>query len=270
MNPNIKNSLVLAFIPALVASLCLGCEPMSGADPSESEGADEVSGEPIGEAEGALTMSCLLGANDCGGPITETGYGNGRFVAKVNMSGGYRRMDVFAKVCNPTGWTLHVTDSPTADGYGGDGATTDHDAEGYLLNTTFQFFSSYDLGRAAPGTFAQATNAFAGPCSDVHMVAFHAAGSPTSTFSFQGSPSQTLVSSLYGMKVGYTSCPSGVSGQRSIECDWEDAALADKDLWYVGVNRVVNTYPGGREGTGVQKACIVLNSNVNTVPLSCL
>jgi len=36
----------------------------------------------------------------------------------------------------PTGWTVNFGDSPTNDGFGGDGGTTDHDAELWILEQT--------------------------------------------------------------------------------------------------------------------------------------
>lgn len=55
---------------------------------------------------------------------------------------------------------------------------------------------------------------------------------------------------------------------RSIECDWENASLSDKDYWYLGVNRTINN--ASRSGSGVSSVCIVMNSDIAANPSSCL
>jgi hypothetical protein len=241
-------------------------------------GAEDVtvgSDEPVSESSDALTTTCVIGQS-CGNVITVTyntssnGYGAHQLVGKINMSAsGYRRLDLFAEVCSPKQWVLHVTDSPSANGWGGDAATTDHDAEGYLIGSTFQYYSAYDLGRSAPGAYAEIANAFSGQCNKVHMVAYHKANDPTGYFSFNGGGSPAVVKSPHGMKLGYTSCPSSSSPQRSIECDWEDSSLTDSGTWYVGINGTVGS-PQGRSGAGVVKHCLVLGTDVNVTPPSCL
>lgn len=246
--------------------MSLGCvsDPDS---PDENFGEDES----VAASEQALMHVCSLGQN-CSSAIATLLSSMMGSTYRINMS-GYQRMDLFASVCNPTGWTLHVTDSPTADGYGGDGATTDHDAEGYLFsNTQFQYFSSFEMSRWVAGNVVTNKNAFPGGCKTVHIAAIHPSGSASSTFRFEGdtaNPSYTTdVQSLYGMKLGYTACATSTSSQRAVECDWEDAALGDKNYWYIGLNRTVGS--SSRFGTGVSSACIVLNSDPNANPSSCL
>ena len=258
------------FVASFASALQLGCV-------QETEMAEEVTeegDEPIGESKDALTTTCVIGQS-CGNIVTVTynainAYGAHQLAGKINMAAsGFRRLDLFATVCSPQKWVLHVTDSPSANGWGGDGATTDHDAEGYLNGNVFEYFSAYDLGRFVPGAYVQSASAFAGPCNEVHMVAYHQANDPSSYFSFSGGASPTVVKSPYGMKLGYTKCPSSSSPQRSIECDWEDASLGDSGIWYVGINGTVGS-PQARYGLGVIKHCIVLCTDVAVTPPSCL
>lgn len=258
--------------------------------PDDTEN-DEESGEaasafaqepPSPQSPSSAAYTCTLGV-DCLGPyVTMISNANGQMVAKVGMTvpgyNSFRRLDVFATVASPTGWALHVADSPTCDGWGGDGTTADHDAEGYLYNaigapaTTFEYFSAYDMNRVpvAPGTFLQQQNARVGGATLAHIAAVHAPGSAAGTMSFDSGAgtATTTVTSLYGLKVDYTACASATSSDRSMGCDWEDRSFVDRAYWYVGVNRTVaDAY---RYGTGVTKACVVLSTDVNTVPPSCL
>lgn len=260
------NLALAAFTTAYAGAACT--QPLGEA--AESDDALPEAEETTGEAAQALTYACTLGASCAAPTVTQISNVYGA-TYKVNMA-QYRRLDLFASVCSPTGWTLHLTDSPTANGWGGDGMTTDHDAEGYLYNgSTFQFFSAYEMTRGVPGAKVTSSNAFPGGCKTVRMAAFHASGSASSTILFEGDVSNpasaTAVESPYGLKVGYTSCSSMNSPQRSVECDWENSGLSDKDYWYIGINRVVGSL---RLGTGVQAACVVLSSDVNAVPSSCL
>ncbi|MBK9262118.1 MAG: hypothetical protein IPM54_20230 [Polyangiaceae bacterium] len=237
-------------------------------------GNDELDGEGLtAEAVNALTHGCTLGVDchlDGSGTVTNIVTGTAA-TYRVKMT-GYRRMDVFADVCNPTGWWLHVGDSPTNDGWGGDSAKTDHDAEVHMNGNGLSSYSSYDMVRGEAGAATRAWNVYPGGCKTVKMTVYHASGSTNSMFRFFSDKANTTpsfeIESLHGFKIGYSACSSSTSTSRSIECDWEDKVLADKDYWYVGVNRSIGS--ASRTGSGVSRACIVLNSDINTNPTSCL
>jgi hypothetical protein len=50
----------------------------------------------------------------------------------VNMSTA-RSLVMEVEVCDPAGWIFHMSDSPSGNGWGGDGGTTSNDAE-FQLN----------------------------------------------------------------------------------------------------------------------------------------
>lgn len=245
-------------------------------------GEDPVTGDPIFSEDGEddfvakTTITCnLYPTFDCFGVATKYGSGSQTsYMTDMNIFGiNFRRMDMFAEICNPYGWVLHLSDSPTADGYGGDYGSTDHHAEGNLMNgTMFDVNSAHDHYRHIYPTSVQTRNAVSATgCTDVQMTAYHAVGAKESYLVFKnlttGAPA-TTVRSLHGMKLGYSVCPSSDSRERSSECDWVDSDLSDQYLWYIGLNRVVNgTY---RQGTGVNKACMVLDTNISASPASCL
>jgi hypothetical protein len=265
-----RKMVFIVFLAGLASASQFGCVGEADTVEDVMEGSEE----PVGETGQTLTTTCVIGQS-CGGIITTTynsvnPLGALQLVGKINMgASGYRRLDLFAQVCAPKQWVLHITDSPSANGWGGDGATTDHDAEGYLTGTTFEYFSAYDMSRGIPGAYVQTANAFSGQCNVVHMVAYHSTNDPVSYFSFTGGAPATVVKSPFGMKLGYTSCASPASPQRSIECDWENAALTDSGIWYVGINGTVGSTTT-RYGLGTTKHCIVLGTDVNLSPPSCL
>jgi hypothetical protein len=270
MNYRYLSMLCLALTASSLALTTAGCT-QHAANPQEGDEVLAPGNEATEEASQALLYACTLGVN-CGAPTISLLSNTNGSTYRVNMS-SYRRLDLFASICNPTGWAMHLTDSPSANGYGGDGASTDHDAEGYLIGgSSLEFYSAYDMTRILPGAYLNKRGAFPGGCSVVRMAAFHDAGSPDSTFQFVGDISKpeisTEVSSLHGMKIGYTSCSSSTSSQRSIECDYENRSLSDQNYWYIGINRTVGS--SSRTGTGVQRACVVLNSDASVTPASCL
>lgn len=272
----VRRPFVTTSLVAAALSLGLVACTEAAREASEMGEGAEVFDSVAEVAQGLSTPACTLngGTTPCTGAISVNPVGNGMFTAKVDMS-GYRRLDMFAVVCNPTGWALHLTDSPTADGYGGDGSSTDHDAEAYLLNSGFQFFSTFDNARNRFGTTVSAPSQIPTTgCTTVRMVAFHEAGSPSSTFSYQPSTTAaaTTISSLHGMKLGYAACTATTQPtQRGVECDVEDAMLKDQNLWYIGMNRMYGS--AARTGTGIKQICVVrstLVTDVPAVPTACL
>ncbi|HRI67678.1 MAG TPA: hypothetical protein PK156_25715 [Polyangium sp.] len=258
---------VLLGILALGTTACVNANELGNDELAMAED------ENTAEARGALTHGCKLGVDchlDGSGIVTNLVAGTAA-TYRIKMT-GYRRMDIFANVCNPSGWWLHVADSPTNDGWGGDGASTDHDAEAHMNGTTFSYFSAWDVARGEAGTRAIAQYAYPGGCRTVRMTAFHPSSSPASTFRYFSDNANSLpsveVASLHGLKIGYTACASATATTRAIECDWENSSLTDKDYWYIGVNRTVGD--GSRSGSGVSSVCIVLDSNINANPSSCL
>jgi len=79
-------------------------------------------------------------------------------------------LHVGAHICSPSGWVLHIGDSPSNDGYGGDGGDFSNDAEIQFVATTLTIYGSdrsvddsnhvrtFDDAIAAQG------------CTDAHLV----------------------------------------------------------------------------------------------------
>ncbi len=240
-------------------------------------GIADAEASPDGEWEPHLTRVCQLYPylTCSGSEVTKYGSGS-RTYYRANMnyaSRNYRRIDVFARICNPSGWVLHLSDSPTGNGYGGDAATTDHDAEGYIYNgTSYGFNSSYDWSRRIHNTSNYGHKALpASGCSDIQMSSYQSPNSSDGRFLIKNlTTGETLtdIRTPWSLRLGYNTCPSLSSSQRSVECDWENRSRSDQYLWYVGLNRTVGS--SGRSGNGVSKACAVFNTSISSSPASCL
>lgn len=213
------------------------------------------------------------GASTCAGPVdasfTAAGVHGpeGQWWLRADMK-SFQQLDVYAYVCNPTGWSAHLSDSPTGNGWGGDGATTDHDAEGYLYRAgapgsapppakIAEFFSAWDHNRNVACTYARETNAFDCGCGWVRLSFLHDGETANSCFVYSSDTTTETVQSIHGPKRGYGECAGPTDPTRSIETDCEDPSGADAFYWYAGLNRTVGS--PGRWGTGLESAIIKLH-----------
>ena len=130
---------------------------------------EELSDEELGQLQptdggeasttSGITYQCSIDVNasftSCNPALVDANEAApGEWVADVfmgNPEANFRRMDIYAKVCKPTGYALHVSDSPTANGWGGDASTTDHDAEAHSFGSSLQFYSTSDFANGAFG-----------------------------------------------------------------------------------------------------------------------
>jgi hypothetical protein len=191
------------------------------------------------------TYRCVIdingGTSTCTGAVTLQVSSGIYRVGRIDLASGFQRMDVFADICNPTGYTIHVADSPTTNGFGGDGGTTNHDAETHLTDTSFNMFDD-DLGNLG----AVERNAVA--ASGCYRVQYSIMEN-TVLFDNDGNPADAAkinVDSYEGFELGPYA-----------EADAEDPGAADANLWYLGLNRTVGD--PSRSGTGVSRACVVLS-----------
>lgn len=94
------------------------------------------------ECEARCTVDLLGETTDCpdeyGVEFTDAGRGR----ARIEMPSPHHMLLLDARVCNPRKWVLHIADSPTNDGAGGDAGTTAHDAELYLYDRAIALFGS--------------------------------------------------------------------------------------------------------------------------------
>src|SRR5690242_10735651 len=159
MNREIHPQLRILSILAMTLLGGASCVP-GGSPPDES--APGEADEATAETAQALTHSCTLGVdcgNDQSGTVTTIASSGGKAAYKIRMT-GYRRLDLFASVCNPSGWWLHLGDSPTNDGYGGDYGSTDHDAEAHMIDNALFYYSSWDMARFVAGNTLQSNGAY--------------------------------------------------------------------------------------------------------------
>ena len=181
--------------------------------------------------------------SECSGPISVVSSFGIEHVVDVNTLGS-TTLDVYPKVVDPTGWSLHVSDSPTNDGYGGDGGTTNHDAEVYIINSDIQLFGN-DIGLftgpSGPGVSAQAYNLISSGSDTLHWTI----EDDSVTIGRYPNIKNFNIQSKYALQIGYS------------EPDAEDPDGTDEFLWYVGLNRTVGSPL--RNGTGVKWVCFVLN-----------
>lgn len=263
-------------LPVLISGCGMdlqGEAPVPGDDMGKSNPDGE---EPIGEAEQPLSYVCRIDTqfewHTCnGGPVQITSSSGEHYRAKINMNWNnnlqpQRRVDIFAEVCDPSGWALHLSDSPTGTGFG-DRGTADHQAQAYLLDDDFYLIGNTGVLHSYAGAAGQA-------CETVHFISYQSMQpvSPCeSRFSASGheawyAPEKR--NDLYCLS--YTACPGSGDPGRGLSCDWEDRSFSDRPYVYVGINRAVDSDPTfNPPGSGIRRACIVVN-DADQEPANCL
>jgi hypothetical protein len=137
------------------------------------------------------------------------------------------------RVCDPTGWTVHVGDSPSNDGGGGDAGQFSNDAEAQLLGLELAVISN-QMHPSGPATDLYRNPAYVGAtgCTDFRW---------TVRDQFFGSDRGAIsVTSPYALRIDPPSDSEGPP----------DA------LWYVGLNRTYGS--AARTGTGATSAAFCL------------
>lgn len=214
---------------------------------------------------GTGTYTCVINispvsSHDCHdgtGIVTlTTNSGNAR-VARIdlNQAFAWQSVNVLVNVCNPTGWTVNVGDSPSNNGGGGDGATTRHDAEAELNGSTLNVFYS-DIG--GTGLHSQLTGAVAtSGCSSQQWTVIQDGLSYDDDGNTADAPRATASGSLAAGTHLFDFPPYN-------EADSEDSSSLDADKLYLGLNRTIGS--SIRTGTGVNRACIFLSTAVSPSP----
>jgi hypothetical protein len=194
------------------------------------------------------TYRCVVdldaGTNTCTGAISLTSSSGIYRTGRIDLAGGYQRLDAVVDVCSPTGYTLHIADSPTCDGWGGDAGTTNHNAEVQINGTGIYTFGTDERGTTEPGTLETGVLPASG-CYRVHWTIQE----DKIRFDDDGNLSDSSRISLDSYH-GFEIAPYA-------ETDTEDPNGYDANLWYFGLNRTV--YSAARSGTGVHRACLVLS-----------
>ena len=151
------------------------------------------------------------------------------------------------ETCDPQGWTVHIGDSPTNNGYGGDGGSTSHDAEAQALNNVLSVYES-DIGTSS------LTCNFTGPANP--------SGCIVQQYVVQNDYFE------YDPAVVVPGNPLSICGNGDIfdvnpydEADAEDPTGLFEDKLYVGLNQTYGS--SSRNGTGIQRACFYLSTSLN-------
>lgn len=142
---------------------------------------------------------------------------------------GLDRAEICFTACDPSGWTLHVADSPSCNGYGGDGSDFSNDAELQLNGTTLALYASDHGGSTSLGSAAGFVSASG--CSQRVVTVEDQAIYTSETFE---------VESEYSLRIDP---PSDTQGS-------PDA------LWYLSFDGVVAG--GSRTGSGITSAFVCL------------
>lgn len=223
-------------------ALALACVALAGLLAAVPAGAGTT-----GTTYYTCAVDISLGTNNCTeGIVTVTATSGVQRVLRANLSPSYVRMDVFLNVCNPTNWWSHLSDSPTTNGFGGDGGSTSHDAEAYTLGTAFQMYTMDNpRGAAFPSYRTDAVTSASG-CYRVQWTIYES----QVFFDDDGDPADSPRIEVFTSR-GFESAPYA-------ETDSEDPSSVDANLWYVGLNRTVGST--ARTGTGTNKACFVLST----------
>ena len=146
------------------------------------------------------------------------------------------------ETCDPSGWTVHIGDSITNNGYGGDSQSTQHDAEVQNFDGVVSSYSS-DFGAS------NLAHQFANPVSGCVVQQYYVAND---WFVFD--PDAATSGDLL-----YAYNPLSFDFPAYDEADLEDPMGLLEDRLYVGINKTFNA--GSRTGTGVQKACFYLSTS---------
>lgn len=230
----------LAFLLATLVLFCLAF-PVLGAEPI-----------PDAPAPAPGFYSCNVTVTggtytNCSNPVTVINSGTNRRVLNIDLNQGFnwRTVIVRYRVCNASGWTWNVGDSPTNNGYGGDAFDTEHDAEAQALNGTLSVYKS-DIGGSSLSC------QFVGPSN------------PSGCVTQQITVQEDLLKfdSNTNLSIPIDTCGGAFlfDFPPYDEADSEDPSGLYADNLYVGLNQVVD---GGRVGTGVQRACVFLSTSTN-------
>jgi hypothetical protein len=176
--------------------------------------------------------------SNCNGPFSVVSSEPPRGVASIEMPSRRGLLRVRFEVCNPKGLYLHIADSPSCDGGGGDATQFSNDAELELQNAGLWLFGN-DYGRTAD----KLSPVLAG------KVDYVATG---------GCSVRTLLIADGGVRAAEP--PLNVRSPFALRLDPPADHEGSPDrIWYVGLNRSVGSNEPKRSGSGLSwvDLCIV-------------
>jgi hypothetical protein len=152
-------------------------------------------------------------------------------VLKINVPTGCTQAIVQVEYDGlPAGWTVNLGDSPTNDGFGGDGGNADSEAELQILDERLDVYTA----ALAPGVVDQIGH---------------------QDLSLTDSALKIVVKNNYvswGQPFSFVQTPNQ---KKLFLVPDNGAAAADRRVVYLGLNRVISNNPG-RKGCGARRALV--------------
>jgi hypothetical protein len=226
----------------LVATAVTAAQPAAAAETTEADAS-------------TLAYWCNVnvtgGTDNCngGGVVGVTNPGGAKRLASVDLN-AIANWGVFVlrtRVCNATGFSTHIADSPTNNGFGGDSGSTRHDAEAHANGTTLLVFRS-DVG-TGPVLACQ----FTGPSS--------VSGCVTQEWRVLNDQFNFDANVAVPNDLDVCNHPWIFDFVPYDEADSEDPNNLYADKFYVGLNGIYNDPFNTRPGSGVQQACFYLSTD---------
>jgi hypothetical protein len=162
----------------------------------------------------------------------------------LNQGGLWQSLTLRVRVCDPTGWFVHIGDSSTNNGFGGDGATASHDAEAHAIGNTLQVYRA-DFGSGSFLSCQTPSLGCTGGCVTQDWTVIN------DRLTYDPDTATAGPVSICDNIYLFDFPPYD-------ETDVEDPNGLDVDKLHIGLNR---TYQARGTGTGVQKACFYLSTS---------
>jgi hypothetical protein len=151
-------------------------------------------------------------------------------VASVEMPSRHSLLRVRFEVCNPKGLWLHLADSPSCDGGGGDATQFSNDAEIELQNAGLWVFGN-DYGRIAD----KQTPVLAGKADYVESTGCSVRTLVVADGSVRGAQPLINLRSPFSLRLDPPADHEGTPDR----------------VWYLGLNRSVGSAAPSRSGSGL-------------------
>lgn len=174
-------------------------------------------------------VDLVAGSTTCTGTVSGS-VTTGTFTATIDMS-GREELEWTTTLCDPVDWVVHITDSPSGNGGGGDATQFSNDAEAQLVGTGLDVITN-DLD---PG----------GSASRIHTDPAYVPAAGCTTFTW------TVRDQFFGSDLGAVAVSSPYILRIDPPTDPEGAPDA---LWYIGLNRTYGS--AARVGTGVTRSTL--------------
>lgn len=207
----------------------------------------------VGLAQG--TYTCVIstsGGHTCDGfnvSVTNTGGNTRTAILNLNASFSWQYLVLRAQTCNATGWTLHVGDSVSNNGGGGDALDANHDAELQALDSTVSVFAS----DYASGVFTTAAGPPSSGCAVQEYRIFNHYVYVDPNVATSGGEAAWLY--------WFFDFPP------YDEPDNEDWDLSELNRIYLGLNRTYGT--ASRSGSGLSQLCVFLSTSTSSTASGC-